>query len=160
MEVKVQPQSPCTAVGFLIDEQRYALPLDVVEQSLPMCAVLPLPDVPPVVLGALSLDGLVVPVLDVRRRLGLPDRRHGISNHLLVARIRQITVALPVDEVLGTIELDPATTVRPDPAAGRITSARGIVALPDGRLLIHDLEALLTPSEEAALSRLLARVQR
>src|SRR5262245_21471826 len=66
------PPSLCPLFVFRLAEQHYALPLLTVERVLPMVAVSPLPQAPSLTLGVINLHGLVVPVLDLRRRFGLP----------------------------------------------------------------------------------------
>lgn len=61
-------------VVFRLDERRYALPLSVVERVIRAVEVTPLPKAPPIVLGAIDVQGRVVPVLNVRRRFLMPDR--------------------------------------------------------------------------------------
>ncbi len=70
-------------VSFVIVEQQYALPLSVVERVLPMVAVSPLPHAPSIALGVINLHGQIIPVLDIRRRLGFPTRDYGLTAHLL-----------------------------------------------------------------------------
>src|SRR5919108_5417404 len=100
-----QQRSSLQLVSFVIEEQQYALPLPVVQRVLPMVAVSPLPQAPPIALGIINLHGQIIPVLDVRRRLGFPARDYGLTAHLLVARTGRRTCALPVDEVWGVREV-------------------------------------------------------
>ena len=74
-------------VSFVIVEQQYALPLSVVERVLPMVAMSPLPQAPPIALGVINLHGQVIPVLDIRRRLGFPAHGYGLTAAMLLDRI-------------------------------------------------------------------------
>lgn len=95
-------QSPVLRlVVFVIEEQRYGLPLSAVERVLPMVAVSPLPKTPAIALGVINLHGHVIPVVDIRRRFGLSPRNFDVSAHLLAAQTSRRILALPVDEVLG-----------------------------------------------------------
>lgn len=142
-------------VEFLLDGQRYAVGVGHVDRVLPMVAVSPLPSAPPIAVGLVNLAGAAVPVVDARRRLGLPPREPDLSTRLLVTRARHHTLALPVDEVRGVIELDEAG-IRPAPAVlPGIGQVSGIAALPDGLLFIHDLDAFLSLDEERGLAEAL-----
>lgn len=85
-------------VVFRLDGQRYALSLPVVERVLPMAAVSPLPKAPAIALGVINLHGQILPVLDIRRRFGLPPGEYGLSAHLVVARTTRRWLALPAPE--------------------------------------------------------------
>jgi len=140
-------------VVFRIEEQQYALPLPTVERVLPMVAVSPLPQAPPLTLGVINLHGQVIPVFDMRRRFGVSPRDDGLAAHLLLARTTRRTLALPVDEVLGVKEVATAAVAAPDAVLPGIAQVVGIVALPEGLLFIHDLDNFLSLDEEQQLTR-------
>jgi purine-binding chemotaxis protein CheW len=152
-------QSPVLQlVVFDIDGQRYALPLNDVERVLPMVAVSPLPQAPAVVLGVFNLHGQVIPVLDLRRRFGLPLCDYGLTARLLVVRTSRRILALPVDEVLGVLDVAGAAVTPADVVLPGIGHVAGIVALADGLLFIHDLEACLSLEKERRMTAALQEV--
>lgn len=124
-----------------------------------MVAVSPLPKAPPVAIGVVNIRGAVVPVLDIRGRFGLPPRDWGPSAHLLVARTPRRIVALPVDEALGVIEVAEEAITPPAVVLPKTEYVSGIVALPDGLLFIHDLDAFLSLDEEERLDQALGEVE-
>src|SRR6266853_41985 len=79
-------------VVFRLDEERYALRLDVVERIVQAAEVTPLPNAPTIVLGLIDLEGRVLPVLNVRRRFRLPEREIGPADQFLIARTERRTV--------------------------------------------------------------------
>lgn len=152
-------QSPViTLVVFDIEGQRYALSLNNVERVLPIVAVSPLPQAPAAVLGVMNLHGQVIPVLDLRRRFGLPLCDYGLTARLLVVRTGRRILALAVDEVLGVSEVAQETITRPDALLPGIGHVAGIVTLADGLLFIHDVEACLSLDEEQRLTTALEEV--
>lgn len=153
-------QSPAIKlVVFDIEGQRYALPLNDVERVLPMVAVSPLPKAPAIALGVINLHGQIIPVVDIRRRFNLPPRDYGLAAHLVVARTIRRTLTLPVDEVLGVKEVTAAVVTPSDAVLPGIDHVAGIVALADGLLFIHDLEAFLSLDEERRLTDALKEVR-
>ncbi len=146
-------------VVFAIDGQRYALPLPAVERVLPMVAVAPLPTAPAVALGAINLRGRAIPVIDIRRRFGLPPRHYGLTAHLLVARTSRRTLAVPVDEVSGVSEVAADAVAAPETVLPGIGHVAGIVALEDGLLFIHDIDTFLSLDEEQRLTEALEGMQ-
>lgn len=117
-----------------------------------MVEVAALPKCPPVALGVINLHGQVIAVLDVRRRLGLRPRSYGLSARLVVARTVRRTVALVVDEVPGVTEISVGAVRAPDSVLPGIGHVAGIAALPDGVLIIQDLDRFLSLDEEQALT--------
>jgi purine-binding chemotaxis protein CheW len=142
-------------VVFAVEGSRYAVPLFSVERVLPMVAVPPVPGAPRVVLGAINLEGRVVPVVDLRRRLDLPSRDYGLAAHLLIVKTPQRTLAVAADEVTGAVSVDSRTVTLAGAILPGLGLVAGIAALPDGLLFIHDIEAFLTPGEERELRQAL-----
>ncbi len=144
-------------VVFGLDSGRYALPLAAVDRIVRAAFVTPLPRAPSVVLGALDIAGTVVPVFSLRRRLGLPEREMRLEDQFLIARSRGRQVVLLIDSAQDVLEL-PATAAVD---ASSITTGpgyiRGVISLPDGLVLIHDLDSFLSPDELHAMDEALSR---
>jgi purine-binding chemotaxis protein CheW len=144
-------------VVFFLDGRRYALPLAIVTRIVYAAEVTPLPNAPAIVLGAIDLQGEVIPVLNVRRRFQLPEREIGVNDQFLIALTRRRAVALVVDEAQGVIEHAQSAIV----SAGLITPGleqfRGVVKLADGLVLIHDLEKFLSLDEADMLDQAMDR---
>lgn len=137
-----RPNDRVMLVTFRLDRERHALTLDAVERAIPAAAITPLPAMPRPVLGLLDLEGELLPVLSVRRRLGLADLALSPSHHFLVARMGPRRILVAVDEVESVVE---RSWVQPPRDFGE--GLRGIARLDDGLVLIHDLEAFFAPEE-------------
>jgi purine-binding chemotaxis protein CheW len=75
---------PTSVILLRLEGHDYALPLGCVVEVVRMAALAPMPDAPAHLLGLLDLRGRVVPVLDLRRRLGLPPVAPGLSTPICV----------------------------------------------------------------------------
>ncbi|MEM9742374.1 MAG: chemotaxis protein CheW [Pseudomonadota bacterium] len=58
---------------FRLGEEEYAINILSVREIKSWGPVTPLPQSPPYMLGVINLRGAIVPVVDLRRRFGLPD---------------------------------------------------------------------------------------
>jgi purine-binding chemotaxis protein CheW len=137
-------------VSFAVDGRRLGLELGVVERVVAMVAISPLARAPDAVLGAVDVGGTIVPVYDLRRRLGLPAREYGPDASLLLVRTANRMVAVPADEVDGvrTVEA-PADAEAVVPGLEHVA---GLATLDDGLLMIQDLDDFLTTDEERQLA--------
>lgn len=138
---------------FLLEGQRYALPLETVERTLRAAAVTTLPQAPGIVLGVLDVHGSIIPVLNIRRRFRLPEREIEPGDQFLLAHAGARRVALVIDAAAEVIELAPTHIVAAEVVAPGLTHIRGVAKRPDGLILIHDLETFLSLDEAAALDR-------
>ena len=139
-------------VVFQIEDQRFALNLSAVERVLPMVAVSALPNAPQVVLGAINVHGSILPVVDIRRRLGIHARPYGSSTHLVLARTPRRRVAVAADAVLGVTQQPIDNMVASCDVLPNLSDVAGIVPLEDGLLLVQDLDTLLSLDEEQQLT--------
>jgi len=135
-------------VLFSLDDQRYALDLGRVQRVVRVVAVTPLPKAPPIVLGLVDCGGEVIPVVNLRKRFNHPPRDARLSDQLIIATTGRRTVALLVDSVHGVAAA--MGTLLPG-----LCLIAGAVKRPDGLILIHDLERLLSLEEDQAIDRAL-----
>lgn len=140
-----------------VDGQTYALHLDAVERVLRMVEFTPLPGAPDVVDGVINMQGEVVTVVSIRRRLGLAQRAVGVADSLVVARARTRRLAIIAESVLGVVERPADAVVSTGDLAQGIQHIEGILKTSDGLVLIHDLDRFFSPEEEQSLDLALAR---
>ena len=144
-------------VAFRLAEQRYALPLMAVERVIRAVDVTPLPDAPPVVCGVMDMHGDVLPVLNIRGRFGLPDRKIDPADQFLIAQTTQRTMVLVVDEALGVIRVPRSALIDAAQIVPGLDYVQGVVKLDDGLVLIHDLEKFLSMDEARTLDEAMDR---
>lgn len=136
---------------FSLGDQRFALPVSVVHETLAAVAITPLPAAPAVVSGVIDVRGEVVPVYDLHVRFGRPPRPVRISEHFVLADAGKRLVALRVDRVLELVEVPAHDVASARPDDSRMKHVAGIVRLPDGLALLQDLSAFLSQAEAESL---------
>lgn len=138
-------------VVFSLDDQRYALQLASVAATYRAVEITPLPKAPDIVLGVINVQGMVIPVFNLRRRFRLPEREMGLTDQLIVAWAAHRRVALLVDSVLNVADYPADLILPPEGILPGLDYVKGVAKLPDGLVLIHELETFLSLDEEAAL---------
>ncbi len=137
---------------FCLDEPRYALPLSAVERVVRAVEITPLPNAPGVILGAINVQGEIIPVVNVRERFRLPDREIRLDDHFILARTPKRTVALVADYVVGIRECAEGETVSAGQALPFVEFLKGVAKAEDNLILIYDLDMFLSLDEERALN--------
>ncbi|MCL5883916.1 MAG: chemotaxis protein CheW [Desulfobacteria bacterium] len=140
-------------VVFTMDAQRYAIPLAAIERVFPTAEITPIPKAPEIVLGVVDIRGRVVPVVNIRRRFRLPEREPEIYDHMIVASMGKRAVAFVVDGATGVLEIPESEITSLRDLLPRTEYVEGVIRLPDGLILIHDLETFLSLEEEKLLDR-------
>ncbi len=94
---------------FELAGEKYALQAGDVRELTCAMAVTALPDAPSVARGVIDVRGDLIPVLDTRRILGHPSKPVELSDHLVLATVRDdYVVALLVDRVRALVDVGEA----------------------------------------------------
>lgn len=104
------------------------------------------PNTSPAVSGVISLRGLVIPVVDLRRRLRLPMQHTDERTRIIVAEITGKMMGFTVDAVAEVLRL-PTTAIEPAPPLSVTDGSNYVagVAKRDERLMmLIDVERLLS----------------
>ena len=116
-----------------------------------MVHITPVSSAPDILLGIVNLEGVVIPVMDVRQRFNLPEREISLSDRLIFARTQRRSVALISDTVTGVIECSEHSLISAERILPELAHVEGVIKFKDGMILIHDLDKFLSLEEEAAL---------
>lgn len=146
-------KNPDSLMIFTLADRRYALPLHAVDRVVRIVAITPLPKAPDIVLGVVNIQGRVIPVINMHRRFGLPEREIVLTDQLVVAHTMRRPVALVADAVLDVIAC-PLLVEAAHIVPGTEYLA-GVAKLDDGLILIHDLDRFLALEEENLLNHAL-----
>lgn len=144
-------------VIFTLDDQKFALPLSSVEKIARAAAVRPIPKSSDVILGVVNVQGRVIPVLDLKKRFGIPTRAIAVTDHLIIARASTRILALLVDTVQDILESDNQDITDQSAILDRMDYVGGVLRMEDGMVLINDLERLLSSEEAGELDRALQK---
>jgi purine-binding chemotaxis protein CheW len=131
------------AVAFFLGGQRYALPIDRVQEIQQIVAFAEVPGAGSSVVGMVNLRGRVIPVVDLRRLLAMTVQDFTLDTPMIICRIREQLVALVADEVQDVIEL-PGGCLQDPPAMHALASKMlGVARMDDGLIYLLDIDQLL-----------------
>jgi purine-binding chemotaxis protein CheW len=100
-----------------------------------MVAVTPVPESPIWVAGVINLHGKVIPVLNLRQRLGLSARQSVVDDHMLIVEALGQTIGIMVDQVTEILEV-PQHQMETAPASLSRTLPTEAVIRRDGVLIL------------------------
>lgn len=143
-------------LAFELSARRLALPVELLDTIVWAVAITPLPHAPPFVEGVINVRGRVIPVIDLRRRFGLPSVPLSLEHRFVVARCGPRSLALRVDRVESVVSVRPGAIELAERVVPGARHASGVVRLSDGVIVIQDLQALLSSEEETRLDLALA----
>lgn len=150
------PEPTVDLVGFRLGEELFALPVDRIREVVRVGALTRVPQAPEHVRGVHALRGAILPVLEVRTRLGLSPAVLGPLTRIVVAEGHRRLLGLLVDSVEAVVRI-PRSELRDPPPEVRSRCTEHVVGVASlgGRLaLLLDVDRLLflpSPAQEGAL---------
>jgi len=125
-------------VIFRIEGREHGVPIEHVVEVVRMVAIMRMPESPAWVRGVINFHGRVIPVIDVRVRLGAPPRLPDLSTPIVVVRTGEAVVGLVVDEVLEVLAIRSETVDAPGLASGVSSAVSGVARDGDRLILVLD----------------------
>ena len=143
---------------FNLGPLEYAIDIMAIKLIVRMPSLRPVPRAHEFVEGVMELRGVLVPVVDLRRRLGLAVTPPTRATKLVIAKVEGRLVGLIVDRAVGVHRVAP-TDVRPTPEwisgpEGAVFS--GACMRATSLVLIIDLPRLLSSQEKLRLGEILS----
>ena len=140
-------------VVFQLGAEFYGVEIARVHEIIRLQTVTRVPRAPVFVEGVINLRGKVIPVVDLRRRFGLPMADHTRASRIVVVEIGDQVVGVVVDGVSEVLRVNGATVEPPSPVVAGIDSEyiHGIAKLDDRLVILLDLDRVLAQSERRSL---------
>jgi len=132
-------------LSFTLGDEQYGVDILNVQEIRGYDGVTRIPDAPECIKGVINLRGTIVPVMDLRLKLGLEHAAYDPFTVMIVINFNQRVVALVVDSVSDVIELDPSH-LRPPPELGNPVDSRcisGIGTVDEKMLIVLNIESLM-----------------
>jgi purine-binding chemotaxis protein CheW len=138
-------------VSFSVAAEEYGLDILRVQEIIRTQQLTRVPNLPDYVEGVINLRGKVIPVVSLRRRLGLEAVTPDKNTRIVVVDVHGQTLGFIVDAVSEVLRIS-ADTVEPTPRIGTVEREyiSGVGKLESRLLLMLDLERLMNEKEIGA----------
>jgi purine-binding chemotaxis protein CheW len=143
-------------VSFKIGNEEFGVNILKVQEIIRMIEITQMPNSPEFVDGVINLRGRVIPVISLRKKLGLQRIEHDRNSRTIVVEICGRTVGFIVDSVSEVLRIPVNITEAPPAIAAGINSdyITSIARLEDRLLILLDLEKALLGEEKEQLQEL------
>jgi purine-binding chemotaxis protein CheW len=146
--VRSEETSSQQLVGFRLGQEEYGIEITTIQEIILMGDVTRVPQVPHFINGLINLRGSVIPIIDLRKRFGLPVTDRTDESRVVVVNLSEKTIGLVVDAVTQVIRVS-KDQIEPTPptvsAAGKEHIA-GLAKLDSRMLILLDIERILDTS--------------
>lgn len=143
-------------VVFDVAQEQYGVEIAAVEGIIKMPPITVLPRAPLFVEGVTTLRGKVLPVIDLRRRFGLPSATLTKDARIVVVEMGGVTVGMVVDGVREVLRINDEAVEPPSPLVTTVASAfiKGLAKVEARLIILLDLGKVLSLDEQTGLHAL------
>ena len=137
-------------VSFNLGEEEFAVDILKVREINRKISITQVPNAPSFVEGVMNLRGKVIPVIDLRKRLGLAPKVHDNNTRVIVVELDGKIVGFVVDTVREVLRIPRSITEAPPSLIANIESdlIAAVGKLEHRLLILLNLEKLLSPNEK------------
>ncbi|CUX49110.1 chemotaxis protein CheW [Clostridium sp. C105KSO13] len=141
-----EQQTTSRFLTFTSDKLVFGVSTDNVIEIITNYTIRPLPLVPDYIKGIINLRGQIIPVMDMRLKLGKPFVEYTSSTCIIILEINSIHIGIAVDSVLQVQNINTALAA-PIPIENRQELTNLMLSLEDGTVvLLLDCEAIVRGS--------------
>ena len=132
-------------LGFMISDKEYALDILEIKEIIRLQTITAVPRTPDYLKGIITLRGVIVPIFDLRRRLGLKEREHGPLTRIVVVYRGEEYAGLIVDSITHVMRIG-AEQIEPPPTTIGVVEAefiRGVTRHQERLIILLNLSRVL-----------------
>ncbi len=143
------PEEEIRICLFSIGEDTYAIPVDVLTEIIIPQKIFPVPTTPSHVLGVINLRGNIVPIVDIRPALFLPQQ--SVPGQIAILKFGNLLLGIIVNNVLAVLSivvssiqpLPPEASAQQSAAKNRAPFLKGIIQMENSVAALLNVERIL-----------------
>jgi purine-binding chemotaxis protein CheW len=132
-------------VTFFLAKEEYGVDVRLVQEIIRVAEITPVPRAPAAIKGVINLRGRIIPVIDLKRRLGLGEVEASRVARVVVVKLKDRLIGLLVDGASQVLKV-PLSTIEPAPEEVVEIDAnyiRGVAKLESRLIILVDLVKVL-----------------
>ena len=134
---------------FALGTEEYGVEILKIQEIKGFSAITPLPNAPPDVKGVLNLRGAIVPIMDLRKKFGLPEIATTAFTVIVVVQVQAKVMGFLVDAVSDVLTVK-TEEIQPTPdMAGQVDTSclQGLAQAGEKLVILLDIDRVLTAAE-------------
>ncbi|MFO7890299.1 MAG: chemotaxis protein CheW [bacterium] len=143
---------------FELNKYKFAFDVAKINRIARSVEVTSLPNAPDIVLGVINVQGTIMPVIDIRKIFGFPERKVNVDDFLIIGKVKELSIALIIDDVLEIIDIPSDKIIDKKNVLPGIPHVDGILKLEGDIIYINDLNKLLSLDEKEEIYTLLKKL--
>ena len=136
-------------VTFKLGTEEFGVDILKVQEINKMMNITRIPNAPACIEGVINLRGKIIPIVDLRKRLGFREQPYDKSTRIIVVELEGLVLGFIVDSVSEVLRI-PENTIEPPPSmVAGIESEyiEGVGKLDDRLLILLELKKVFSSPE-------------
>jgi purine-binding chemotaxis protein CheW len=136
-------------VTFKLENEEFGVDILKVQEINKMMNITKIPNAPSFIEGVINLRGKIIPVIDLRKRLGFHNKAYDQSTRIIVVELDGLVLGFIVDSVSEVLRV-PGNTIEPPPsivAGVESDYIEGVGKLNDRLLILLELKKIFASTE-------------
>lgn len=131
---------------FHTDNLTFGVSTNYIIEIITNHVITSIPMMPNYVKGIINLRGQIVPIIDIRAKLGKPAIEYTNASCVIVINVDSVFIGIIVDAVDQVLDID-YSRISPVPSSNREELVSGMISMPDNHVvLLLDCETLVNNS--------------
>lgn len=145
---------------FTLGQEEYGVDILKIQEIKGLSAITPLPNAPTWIKGVLNLRGTMVPVVDLRKKFGLPEVAYDKFTVIVVVQVQEQIMGFIVDAVSDVVNVA-GSGIEPIPDLhGQVdtTFLDGLAKAGEKLVILLDIEKVLTAAKATEVAQAVVQV--
>lgn len=139
-------------VCFNLANEEFGLDVSRVLGVNPMMEIYHVPKAPDFVEGVIRIRERVIPVIDLRKRLGMETIKYSRKARIVIAKVSGVRLGIIVDGISSVIDIPTQNVEPPSDVLDHASLLKGVGKLEKRLLLLLDLDKILEAEEVQTLA--------
>lgn len=139
-------------VVFRLGQEEYGVSILQVQEIKRMTDITRVPHTPDYITGVINLRGSVLPVIDLKKRLGLQPQPFTDDTRIIIVKVEDLSAGMIVDAVSEVLTIGRDNIEPPQTAIGAVDASylSGVGKLDNRLLILLNLDAIIGLGQEPA----------
>ena len=144
-------------VTFYLGKEEFAVDILNIQGINRMIEITAVPNAPDFVEGVINLRGKVIPLVNLRKRMGMQPQQWDRSTRFIVVEFTNKVIGFIVDSVSEVLRISKDTIEPPPPMMTGVNAdyVTAVAKVQDRLLILLDLQKILTLSEAESLDKMI-----
>lgn len=149
MEEEQEMVEEVKVIVFKLIDEEYGVEVNQVRSIERMQSITKVPRTPHFVKGVINLRGIIIPIIDLRKRFDLEVEDYTDNTRIIIVNVGDVQVGLIVDAANDVLDIALNAIEAPPEVVGGIeaTYLRGVAKTDDRLLILLNLDKVLSADE-------------